>query len=173
MVTFKGVPGIVGTVTTICEALGVPTIVAGVPAKLTETVPTLKLEPKSVTDVPAGPSLGLNWFGDAANIGAGGAKTIKPPVLTMEPPAVWTVSLTPGAATGAMFGTATTIWFAVGVPTNVAAVAPKSTETGFKLKLLPNNVIFAPGDPNFGLNSFGAGIKLGSNRRRSIRASLC
>jgi len=54
---------------TIWVAVGVPMIVAtGVP-KRTETVPTLKLFPNSVTFVPAGRISGLNWLGDAAKVG--------------------------------------------------------------------------------------------------------
>ena len=83
-----GLPGTVGEFTTICEAVGVPTIVAAAVPKRTETGLTLKFVPKSVTAVPTGPNLGLNWFGEATKAGAGGGITTKPPTLVTLPPAV-------------------------------------------------------------------------------------
>src|SRR4051812_2535618 len=90
-----------GTVATIWVVVGVPTIVAAVPPKLTDTAPMLKLLPNNVTLVPAGPSLGLNWFGEATNNGPGGARRVKLSSLVTDPPAVCTVIFTaPGAADG-------------------------------------------------------------------------
>src|SRR5882672_1132306 len=157
----------VGTAATIWVAVGVPMIVATVVPKRTETVPTLKLFPNSVTFVPAGPNFGLNWLGDAAKVGAGGGRTVNVSTLVANPPSVWTVIVT---APAAIVGTLAMICASVGVPTIVATVAPKRTETVPMLKLFPNSVTLTPAAPNLGLNWLGDGTKLGTSSICSMKA---
>src|SRR5947209_3838143 len=72
-----------------------------------------------------------------------------------------------------MAGTVATIWVAVGVPTITATVAPKRTDTGPKLKLLPNRVtLVVVAGPLVGLNWCGEAAKSGGGGRTRKSSSL-